>query len=211
MWSKLMPCSARARMRRAISTHSRFSPGAEKSRWGSGGAAGGCCGEKSQKRTRSSGPSGVFSSRPFGNATNSGFHGAWLPAGSLPRSKIVQLFRSMRRVHNARSNRFDSKTADGSKRGASHGLRSGIGSELNQSHGVDALRTFRESGNDKFVGSGASGSDEKNFRAFDVFRKEGTGALDQPRVSSGVDKRTRSHKQLYLTGVCSEPWPATRA
>src|SRR5258708_11155055 len=78
--------------------------------------------------------------------------------------EIVQLFRAMRRMHNPRSNRFDAKTADGSKRGAPHGLRRDIGSELNQSHGVDALRTFRESGNDKFVGGGASGSDEKNFR-----------------------------------------------
>jgi len=77
--------------------------------------------------------------------------------------EIVQLFRAMRRVHNARRNGFDTKTADGSKRGAPHGLRRDIGGELNQSHGMDAQRTFRESGNDKFVGSRASGRDEKNF------------------------------------------------
>ena len=54
MRSKGVPCSASAQMRRAISTHSKLSPGAEKSSVGSGGPEGGGSEEKSQVRTRSS-------------------------------------------------------------------------------------------------------------------------------------------------------------
>ena len=89
-------------------------------------------------------------------------------------------------MHDARGERFDAETGDGSEREASHGLRGQLGGELRESERVNALAARWESAGGEFMTGGSRGSDHQDFSVLGLIAKERGGALEKCGVGAGV-------------------------
>ena len=117
-------------------------------------------------------------------------------AGSLShRRKVTELGGAPGGMHDASGNGFDAEPADGGKGAAGHGLCGEVGSELQQSKRVDALRALLEGCDGEFARGGAGGRKNQNFRLRSVGGEEGSGPCKEFRVGSRPENRT-GHKQL---------------
>ncbi len=123
--------------------------------------------------------------------------GASEAGGLSDGGKIEQFFRRRGGVNDARGERFNAETGDGSKSEAAHGLSGEIGDELREGECVNALATRWESADSEFICRGSRGGNDEDFSVFGFLGEERGGALDECGVGSGMKERARGHRQLY--------------
>jgi hypothetical protein len=105
----------------------------------------------------------------------------------------MQLFGTLRGMHDASGDSFNAEAADGCKPSTAHGLRGEAGGELDEGERMDALAAPIERSDGEFVGGGASGSKDQDFGLPGVGGEKGGGALKEFGVRAAPEKRASGH------------------